>query len=194
MTPYQLMAKRTQTAERSILFTASTNPFSGIWAAIKHRHVFYFFTCLAAIFSEFLPMLFANIPFSLTQVYASASACAILSAVFLCTQITVLFASFFVRYPPMPVDPRSIAGAMYYVSQSQMLNDFAGVSQLNKKERERSVKEMGRRYFYGVLVGGSWRRMGVDHDLGPSEAVVTAYSGATTDSPPTTGRYEDLAA
>ncbi|KAK1833868.1 hypothetical protein QBC39DRAFT_424624 [Podospora conica] len=152
MTPYQLMANRTQPAERSILFTPSTNPFSGIWAAIKHRHLFYFLTCLAAIFSEFLPMLFANIPFSLTQVYASASACAILSAIFLAIQITVLFASFFVRYPPMPVDPRTIAGAMYYVSQSQMLNDFAGISQLNKEERERSVKELGRRYFYGVLM------------------------------------------
>lgn len=196
MTPYQLIARRTQPAERSILFSPSTNPFSGIYAAVKHRHIFLFAVSFAAILSEFLPVLLSNIPFSLSQTYTAATACAVMSAIFLGILLLVLIASFFIRYPPMPVDPRSIAGAMYYVSQSQMLNEFEGVSQLDGKEREYRVKILGRRYFYGVLVGGSSRRMGVDYDSGPSENVTTSYRGAgvhaASDSMATT--YRDDAA
>ncbi|KAK0656857.1 hypothetical protein B0T16DRAFT_400406 [Cercophora newfieldiana] len=181
VTPFQLMAKRTQPAARSILLSPLTNPFSGIYTAVKHRLWFLFVTSLAAIFSEFMPLLLANVPFSLAQPYDAAAASAIMSCIFLSVLIAVIVASFFVRYPPMPVDPRSIAGAMYYVSQSHMLSDFNGISRWDAKEREQRVKEMGRRYFYGVLVGGTWRRMGVDYDMGPSDGVVTAYSGAHWD-------------
>jgi hypothetical protein len=184
LTPFQLMAKRTQPAARSILLSPLTNPFSGIHTAVKHRQIFLFATSLAAIFSEFLPLLLSNVPFSLAQPYDAAAASAIMSCIFLSVLIAVVVASFFVRYPPMPVDPRSIAGAMYYVSQSHMITDFSGISRFDAKEREQRVKEMGRRYFYGVLVGGTWRRMGVDYDMGPSDGVVTAYEGARWDSPP----------
>jgi len=178
------MAKRTQPAVRSILLSPLTNPFSGIYAAVKHRQLFLFAASLAAILSEFLPLLLSNVPFSLAQPYDAAAACIIMSCIFLSVLIAVVVASFFIRYPPMPVDPRSIAGAMYYVSQSHMLSDFNGISRFDAKEREQRVQEMGRRYFYGVLVGGTWRRMGVDYDMGPSDGVVTAYSGARWDSPP----------
>ena len=187
LTPYQLMSRRTQPAARSILLSPATNPFSGIYTAVKQRHLFLFATSFAAILSEFLPVLLSNVPFNLAQPYVAASACAIMAAIFLSILIAVLVSSFFVRYPPMPVDPRSIAGAMYYVSQSHMLSDFDGISNLETKERENRVKAMGRRYFYGVLVGGTWRRMGVDYDMGPSESVVTAYPGAQrTSSEPLT--------
>jgi hypothetical protein len=184
LTPFQLMAQRTQPAAKSILLSPLTNPFSGIYTAVKHRQLFLFTTSLAAIFSEFLPLLLSNVPFSLAQPYDAAAVSAIMSCIFLSVLIAVVVASFFVRYPPMPVDPRSIAGAMYYVSQSHMITDFSGISRLDAKEREQRVKEMGRRYFYGVLVGGTWRRMGVDYDMGPSDGVVTAYEGARWDSPP----------
>ncbi|KAK0730875.1 hypothetical protein B0H67DRAFT_639324 [Lasiosphaeris hirsuta] len=185
MTPYQLMATRTQPAARSILLSLSTNPFSGIYAAVKQRHLFFFATSLAAILSEFLPVLLSNVPFSLSQTGVTATVCTAMSGLFLSIHIAVLIASFFIRYPPMPVDPRSVAGAMYYVSQSHMLtSDFDGVSQLDAEDRDRRVKESGRRYFYGVLVGGTWRRMGVDYDLGPSDEVVTTYRGARSDEAP----------
>lgn len=180
MAPYQLMAQRTQPAERSILFSSCTNPFSGIYAAVKQRHLFLFATSLAAILSELLPVFLANVFFSLAQTIRTATACAALSSIILGLLIAVLVASFFVKWPPMPVDPRSIAGTLYYVSQSHMLDngDLDGVSGLDGSERERRVREKVRRYFYGVLVGGSWRRLGVDCDsLGPGEGVDTAYHG-----------------
>ncbi|KAK3393528.1 hypothetical protein B0H63DRAFT_554884 [Podospora didyma] len=184
MVPYQMMAQRTRLPANSILFSPSTNAFSGIWVAIKQRHLFLFVVSVSSILSEFFPVLLSNVPFSLTQTNTAATVCDILSAVFLTFLTGVLVASFFVRWPPMPVDPRCIAGSMFYVSQSHMLNDMDGVSQLNRKERDRRVQEIGRRYYYGVLIGGSWRRLGVDCDLGPSDSVVTAYRGARIDEPP----------
>ncbi|KXX79437.1 Zonadhesin [Madurella mycetomatis] len=179
MIPFTLMAQRTQPASRSILFSPSTNPFSGVYSSIKHRHAFLLAVSIAAILSEFLPVILSNVPFNLAQTGTAATVCAVLSAIFLCVMLAVLAWSFFVRYPPMPVDPRCIAGVMYYVSQSQtMLEDMEGVSVLDGKERERRVMEAGRRYFYGVLAGGSWRRMGVDCDAGPEGEVMTAYQGA----------------
>ncbi|KAK3987789.1 Zonadhesin [Cladorrhinum sp. PSN332] len=165
MTPWQIMAKQTQTAKRSILFSPSTNPFSGLYSAIKNRHLFLLCTSVAAILSEFLPVLLSNVPFSLHQTSKAATVCAVLSSLFLAVQLAVLIGSFFVRYPPMPVDPRSIAGMLYYVSQSYMLNDMEGVAFLDGNERALRVMEAGRRYYYGVLAGGTWRRLGVDCDL-----------------------------
>ncbi|KAK4231148.1 Zonadhesin [Podospora fimiseda] len=165
MTPWQIMAKQTQTAQRSILFSPSTNPFSGFYSAIKHRHLFLLCTSVAAILSEFLPVLLSNVPFSLHQTSKAATVCAVLTCLFLAVQLAVLVGSFFTRYPPMPVDPRSIAGMMYYVSQSYMLNDMEGIALLDGKQRAKKVMEAGRRYYYGVLAGGTWRRLGVDCDL-----------------------------
>jgi hypothetical protein len=179
MVPYTLMAQRTQPASRSILFTPSTNPFSGLYSAIKHRHLFLLSVSVAAILSEFLPVVLSNVPFNLAQTRTAATVCAALSVLFLGVMLSVLAWSFFMRYPPMPVDPRCIAGMLYYVSQSPLLlEEMEGVSVLNGKEREARVAQAGRRYFYGVLAGGSWRRLGVDCDAGPGPDVITAYQGA----------------
>ncbi|KAM7222499.1 Zonadhesin [Rhypophila decipiens] len=188
MAPYQAMALRTQPPERSILLSPCTNPFSGLYSALKQRHPFLFATSLAAILSEFLPVFLANLFFSLSQTTRTATACASIASIILGLSILVLVSSFFVKWPPMPVDPRSIAGMMYYVSLSHMLagqqnghdagrSDFEGISELNGTEREKRVREKGRRYFYGVLVGGSWRRLGVDCDLGTGPVTGVGPSG-----------------
>ncbi|KAM7194051.1 hypothetical protein V8F20_008147 [Naviculisporaceae sp. PSN 640] len=179
MAPYQSMALATQPPSRSILLSPCTNPFSGLYSSIKQRHLFLFATSFAAILSELLPVFLANVFFSLSQTNKTATACASISSIILGLSILVLVYSFFVKWPPMPVDPRSIAGVMYYISLSHMLDsgDFAGVSEMDGKERERWIEEKGRRYFYGVLVGGSWRRLGVDCDLGgPATATGMGYN------------------
>lgn len=128
--------------------------------------------------SEFLPVLLANVPFNLAQTGAVATACAVLSCVFLGLMLVVLGWSFFVKYPPMPVDPRCIAGLMWYVSRSEgLLADMEGVSILKGKEREKRICERGRRYYYGVLPGTGPRRLGVEHD-GTSGEEEMGYRGA----------------
>ncbi|KAK4156189.1 Zonadhesin [Chaetomidium leptoderma] len=179
MTPFRLLSICTQPPTSSILFTPSTNPFSGIYSSVRHRQPFLFAVSLAAILSEFLPVILSNVPFNLAQTGTAATACAVLSCLFLGFMLAVLGVSFFVRYPPMPVDPRCVAGLMWYVSKSAMLEDFEGVSRLEGHEREQRVKEMGRRYFYGVLMGsGEGTRLGVDCDVGGGGEEGMGYQGA----------------
>ncbi|EAQ93095.1 hypothetical protein CHGG_01330 [Chaetomium globosum CBS 148.51] len=179
MTPFHLLSQRTQPPGRSILFVPPTNPFSGIYSATQHRQPFLLAVSLAAAFSEFLPVVLSNVPFNLAQTGTAATVCAVLSCVALGLLIAVLGASFAVRYPPMPVDPRCVAGLMWYVARSGMVADFGGVSRLSGEEREKRVKGMGRRYFYGVLEGdGEGVRLGVDCDVGVGGEEEMGYRGA----------------
>ncbi|KAK4098615.1 hypothetical protein N658DRAFT_488328 [Parathielavia hyrcaniae] len=165
MTPFYLLSVRTQPPDSSILYTPCTNPFSGIYSSVRRRQPFLLAVSLAAILSEFLPVILSNVPFNLAQTGTAATVCAVLACLFLGVMLAALAASFFVRYPPMPVDPRCVAGLLWYVSQSRMLENFEGVSRLGCGERELRVKEMGMRYFYGPLLSyGDGRRLGVECD------------------------------
>lgn len=77
--------------------------------------------------------------------------------------IITLAASFLIRWPHLPVDPRTIAGAMYYVCDSRMLETLDGLSTLPKKDRDLRIRRMGRRYGFGYVKGLNGRiRVGVD--------------------------------
>lgn len=174
--PYHLMSYGPQPAKKSILLSRPTNAFYGIYMASRQKHLFFFVTSLMAIFSEFLPILLSNVPHKLTQVLLPTLICTRLSAAFLAIMVITIAWSFFIRWPPMPVDPRSVAGAMWYVCESHaLLADLEGLSELKGKERDRRIEELGKRYYYGDLQ--TCPRLGVDVDLGPSEQVVTAYLG-----------------
>ncbi|KAJ9132990.1 Zonadhesin [Pleurostoma richardsiae] len=178
--PYQAMSKRGQPPETSILVSQPTNAFSGLYAAFRQRHPYLFVAALMAVLAEFLPVILSNVPYSLTQTLASHNVCARLSIALLTLMIAAVAASFLVRWPRLPVDPRSIAGAAYYIGDSAMAADFTGLSRLDAKEKDQRVKEMGRRYFYGEMLGRSgWRRMGVDSEGGMQGG--TAYAGFQLD-------------
>ncbi|CAJ0550643.1 Ff.00g105730.m01.CDS01 [Fusarium sp. VM40] len=149
--PYQVMSHSPQSASNSVLLTRPTNPFSGFWSAIKHRQVFPGLVALMAIFSEFMPILLANIPYSLSQVRISHDICARLSVGILALMAFTILLSFVIRWPDMPVDPRSIAGAMYYVSESNMVDHFSGMAAMDGDDRKKRIKELGGTYLYGEL-------------------------------------------
>ncbi|GKT85830.1 hypothetical protein Ct61P_03680 [Colletotrichum tofieldiae] len=160
--------------ESSILLTRPTNSFYGIYAAILEGNIVLMLAAFMAILAEFLPILLTNIPYNLTQTLATHNICALTSVSILALMVTTLVASLFIKWPDMPVDPRSIAGAMYYINESRMLEDFEGLSKLSSNEREKKVKELGRRYFYGAVSGKDGRRMGVESIESVED---TAYTG-----------------
>ncbi|CAF3538565.1 unnamed protein product [Fusarium graminearum] len=156
--PYQVMSHGPQSASNSVLLTRPTNPFSGFWSAVKHRQIFPGLVAVMAIFSEFMPILLANIPYSLSQVRISHDICARISVGILALMAITIIISFLIRWPDMPVDPRSIAGAMYYVSESNMVDHFSGMAAMDGDERKQRIKELGGTYLYGELTTRSGER------------------------------------
>lgn len=155
--------------------TRPTNGFYGIYAAIINGDIVLMLAAFMSIIAEFLPMLLANVPYNLTQTISSHNVCFNISLTILVLMIVALGASLFIKWPEMPVDPRSIAGAMYYIDESRMLDDFEGLSQLSSMDRKKKVGELGRRYFYGALTGKHGRRMGVESVESVED---TVYTGA----------------
>jgi len=65
----------------------------------------------------------------------------------------------------MPVDPSTLAGNMYYVCDSLILQDFKGMSTMGEKERNTQIKEVGNKYQFGQMVGVSGRsRIGINYE------------------------------
>jgi hypothetical protein len=82
----------------------------------------------------------------------------------------------------MPVDPRSLAGAMWYVGESRgLLDDLSGVGETEGRERDWIVRKRGGRFYYGEVLGSDTRgRLGIDvvSGLGVGDGVDTVYRGA----------------
>jgi hypothetical protein len=133
---------------------------------MRQGNVLLFAAAVVGVFSEFLPVLLANIPFTLTQTLTTHNICTYISLAIIAAMLLVLAVSMFVRWPHMPVDPRTVAGAAYYIADSTtMLRDFAGyrLSAMDRKQRDRYIDSLNRRYFYGRLVGSLGQtRMVVD--------------------------------
>ncbi|CAK7198684.1 hypothetical protein SEUCBS139899_001348 [Sporothrix eucalyptigena] len=212
--PFQAMATpgRPQPPERSILMPLRpTNEFSGLWVAIRlafngfgHPHenpplchaVFLGLVSLMTLISEFLPVLLANVPYNITQTLEAAVVCARLVAVLLVLMLLTLLASFVaVRWPALPADPRTVAGAMYYVVDSHVLpaalesitytTGGGCVALMDTKEKSTRVRQLGRRYYYGDIVGRSGRRrFAVDADVTMLDPVVEHAASAAAEGPP----------
>ncbi|KAJ2902617.1 uncharacterized protein MKZ38_000284 [Zalerion maritima] len=182
ISPYANMQHRSQLPDKSILLTRPTNAFFGIWTAIKRGDVFLILVAFMAIVTEFLPIILVNVPYSLTQTRTTHVVCTRLTMAILIADILVVFASLFRKWPHMPADPRNIAGAMYYVTESRMLRDFEGTSEMKRQERDTWLREKGRRYFYGETPGNTGGyRMAVEGDSvtgeGGLDKVKTEYRG-----------------
>ncbi len=127
-------------APRSILVSPPTNPFSGLRAALRQRNNPYLgFLAAATVLADVcLPVTLSHVPFSLVETFdtswcAPGSASPSSSA-----PAAAVAASFFIRWPHMPVDPRTVAGALYYVCDSHMLDTaLDGMARATKRERNR---------------------------------------------------------
>lgn len=161
--PYHLLSKSPQLARDSVLLSPSLHAATGLWSAVRRRHHFLVVVALVAIASEFMPILLNNVPMRVTQTYLTHLVCTWLAVGVLGVMWLVVLASFWVKWPHMPVDPSTVAGSMYYVCDSWMMYGFEGLSTLKKKDRDWRVGEMGLRYEYGDIQGVSGlRRYGVD--------------------------------
>ncbi|KAF3761413.1 hypothetical protein M406DRAFT_233216, partial [Cryphonectria parasitica EP155] len=164
MSPYLKLRDRALPAQQSILLSPPTNAFYGLWSAYRQRHLYLAFLSFVTLLAELcLPVTLSHVPFSAVETYMTQVVCTWLSAAILALMSSTLLLSFFVRWPHMPVDPRTVAGAMFYVCDSWMLDSLEGMSVLDKPGRDWSVRSMRHRYGYGFINGMSGKsRIGVD--------------------------------
>lgn len=177
--PYQQLSQCALPAERSILLSPPTNAFYGLYSAFRQRSIFFGFVAFASILAELvLPVTLSHVPFSHLDTYETQLVCAWLSISILSLMILVILCSFLIRWPHMPVDPRTIAGAMFYVCDSWMLGTMEGMATLGKKERDSIIHAQRLRYEFANSVGVSGKeRMNVDICGETGEAAIMMRGG-----------------
>ncbi|KAK3368576.1 hypothetical protein B0H63DRAFT_78042 [Podospora didyma] len=132
-------------AATSFFITRPTDEFHGLYAALKHQKS-PLLTAIAAvsILAKSLPILMSNIGYTLQQTYISFLICARASIGILSIMVLALIASMFVKWPSLPVDPRTIASTLYYVADSDMIvQNLKGLGDLGGNERAKSSRRWG---------------------------------------------------
>lgn len=125
----------------------------------------------------------SHVPFSRADKLSTEKICIWISVTVLALMLLVVLASLVVDWPHMPVDPRTIAGAMFYVCDSRVLGQLEGMAVVSKKERDLEVRHLRSRYGFGVVRGVSGgERMGVDvcDSRGEAAEMVREKRGSTT--------------
>ncbi|KAI0204021.1 hypothetical protein F4808DRAFT_448795 [Astrocystis sublimbata] len=153
MNTYQYLSESPREAAQSVLLAPPTNAFSGLWHSIRTRRIFLGLVSLTSIFSESLGLFLGNVRFQVTQTYFVNQLCTWAAVGIMSLMLLLLLVSWFLKWPHMPVDPSSIAGAMYYVCDDSVADRFEGLSTVNKKDRDRTVTGMGLLYEFSESVG-----------------------------------------
>lgn len=102
--------------EKAVRLNPPTNPYSGLWVVCTGRHPDSYLgvVALTAVLADFLPVLSANVPSKVLQASAAHMACTWLTTAVLGTMVIVLTWSLLLTWPHMPMNPSTVAGAMYY--------------------------------------------------------------------------------
>ncbi|KAK4442846.1 hypothetical protein QBC34DRAFT_337928 [Podospora aff. communis PSN243] len=146
-----------------------TSPFTGFFGSLARREWFVSLVAFTNILSKFLPILLSTIPFSPFQTWEMHEGCTWTTIGTLGFMVLVLlWGHFAVRYPHFPVDPEGLVGQMYYLCDSEVVDNLRSAGWDSKED---ILKRFGhRKYRFGEMVGSSGRvRMGVDYVRGKGE-------------------------
>ncbi|KAH8880852.1 hypothetical protein GQ53DRAFT_889304 [Thozetella sp. PMI_491] len=153
LTSYRKLSSHPQLAERSVLVSPATNVFSGLWKAIEYRDVYLGAVALAGFVSKFTPILLSNVPYSLTLTWEAHEICTWMVVSVLVYMILVLVVSSFIEWPYLPADPDTLAGRLYYICDSQILETCEGMSTMPDKARRGALARSKLQYSFGEMTG-----------------------------------------
>jgi len=139
-------SSRRRLESEAMLNPPATNPYTGTYFAFQRGQWLLLGTALMALAGDLLPAFLANVPYSLTQTWDAHRLCTYAALTILGAMVMVLAASMCVRWPYMPVDPRSVAGMMYYVAGSEAL--LSDVVRMAMTDHRAKNLELEGRYFY----------------------------------------------
>ncbi|KAK0652445.1 hypothetical protein B0T16DRAFT_101784 [Cercophora newfieldiana] len=162
--PYRQLWLRPRSARTSVMVSPPTSVFTGgLVGSLKRGEVWLTIVGFTNILSKITPMLLSNIPFSPIQTWEMHLVCAWTTVSCLgLMSLVIICGFFFIKHPPLPVDPASLAGRIYYLCDSHVADEFQGMSRMNRAECESKV-DMEKRYRFGKMIGVSGElRVGVD--------------------------------
>jgi hypothetical protein len=107
-----------------------TNAFSGLWRLTAGHNCDAYLCAVAAtsIMSEFLPALMTNVPYRVIETCLAHTVCTRIAVAILCVMILTIVGSFLVPWPSMPLEPDTLAGAMYCVAVPEALEALTASS------------------------------------------------------------------
>lgn len=162
--PYRQLWLHPQSAKKSIMVSPPTSVFTGGFiGSLRRGEVWMSIVGFTNILAKITPILLSNIPFSPIQTWEMHLVCAWSTVSCLAFMILVIICGFFfIKHPPLPVDPGSLAGRIYYLCDSHVVDRFQGMSGLSAAECEKKV-DVRKRYRFGKMIGVSGElRVGVD--------------------------------
>jgi hypothetical protein len=163
MEPYRRLSRQPQLAKDSILVFPPTNPFAGLWQAVRRREILVALVAFASILSMITPIFLSNIPFNPAQTWTLHVVSTWTSIAILSFMVLMLLLQLVTKYPYLPVDPKSVTARIYYLADSKMLDTFQETSLLTEKELLQQI-DPGMRYSLQTLVCVSGKtRIGVDY-------------------------------
>ncbi|KAI5863999.1 hypothetical protein GGS23DRAFT_478000 [Durotheca rogersii] len=118
ISPYRLLRRSGLFKGNIIHMTPPTNPFSGIRSSLApgQRDIYAGIVAATAVLSEILPVLLSTALDKCTESFVAHEVCSWMAVGVLSIMILAVAGSFFVVWPHMPIDPSTLAGAMYYVT------------------------------------------------------------------------------
>ncbi|KAI1759614.1 hypothetical protein GGR53DRAFT_132592 [Hypoxylon sp. FL1150] len=113
LSPHKLLKRE---KPKAVYMTPPTNPFSGLRSSFSpnHRDLYLGVVSATAILSEILPLLLSVALDKCTESFWAHTVCLWMAVSLLTMMILTVAGSFFLSWPPMPIDPSTIAGAMHY--------------------------------------------------------------------------------
>lgn len=134
MSTYLQLSEDALVADQCVLHSPPTNALYGIYSAIRRRHLFFGVLSFVTLLAELgLPGILSHVPFSKTETHMTQLVCTWLAIGIVRLMMLTLAASFLITWPHLPVDPRTIAGAIFYVCESDMLEMLGGCLDCGKK-------------------------------------------------------------
>ncbi|KAK4442124.1 hypothetical protein QBC34DRAFT_313768 [Podospora aff. communis PSN243] len=156
---FRRMYTAPQPAASSVAVVRESNAISAAVSAFQQRDWMLLAVQGMTALGEILPVVLSNVPYSLTQTRRTHDVCMGLSVGIMGGMVGLLVGGMWMRWPHMPVDPRTLGGCVWYVCDSGGLGEEVKRVTCGGKGLEGLEGE----YYYGRVVGGDGRkRMVVD--------------------------------
>lgn len=168
MEPYRQLVAGEVKASDSILLAPHTNPFTGIFYSVRHGHFFNAYVSLVAILCEPLIVALSNIPFKAGLAFIAYRVSTYVSIGILSMMLLGILWMLVVRKrtPDLVRRPDTVASILLFICGSTMLDDFKGMSRMNRKDRDAMVQRWNKRYSMGSVIGvDTVEREGIDESI-----------------------------